>query len=74
MSRLMTIKAAAEAAQLSAKTLRSYERAGLLSPQRSSAGHRLYTESDVMQVRRIAAEIRLARRGYLRRRPEAAPA
>ncbi len=75
MSRLMTIKAAAAAAGMSPKTLRAYEAAKFLHPQRNSAGHRLYTEADVLQARRVAAEVRLARRGYLRRATsETAPA
>lgn len=53
---LLTIKTAAAQAGLSPGTLRTYERAGLLSPQRNSAGQRVYTPLDVQQAKRIAAE------------------
>jgi len=55
---LLTITAAAAQAGVTAGTLREYERAGLLAPQRNSAGHRLYTPLDVAQARRIATERR----------------
>jgi DNA-binding transcriptional MerR regulator len=59
---LMTIQRAAEQAGLSPGTLRSYERDGLITPQRDSSGRRVFTLVDVDRVRRIAAE-RLAGRG-----------
>jgi DNA-binding transcriptional MerR regulator len=59
---LLTIQKAAEQAGLSPGTLRTYERAGLLSPHRDSAGRRVFTAVEVAQARRIAAE-RLAGRG-----------
>jgi DNA-binding transcriptional MerR regulator len=59
---LLTIQRAAEEAGLSPGTLRSYERDGLISPQRDSVGRRVFTLIEVAQARRIAAE-RLAGRG-----------
>ena len=61
----MTIQTAAAKAGVSPGTLRNYERAGLLTPQRSSSGHRLFTSADVEIARRIAAEHR-ARWGFAR--------
>uniref|UniRef100_UPI000463ED31 MerR family transcriptional regulator n=1 Tax=Franconibacter helveticus TaxID=357240 RepID=UPI000463ED31 len=43
----MRIQAFAEMTGLTAHTLRYYEKLGLLSPQRSAAGHRDYRQSDV---------------------------
>lgn len=62
MSELMTIQMAAQEANLSPTTLRIYDRLGLLSPARDSAGRRLYSDVDIARVREIAAQ-RLARRG-----------
>jgi DNA-binding transcriptional MerR regulator len=62
MNAVMTIQKAAQEASLSPTTLRIYERLGLLSPVRDSAGRRLYSLIDVAQARAIAAQ-RLARRG-----------
>lgn len=56
MTLLMTIKTAAAEAALTPETLREYERLGLISPQRNSAGQRLYTPLDVEQARRIAKQ------------------
>lgn len=67
----MTIKSAAAEADLSAGTLREYEKAGLLSPQRDSVGRRLYCALDVQMARQIAAARRAARGRLLRGRPEA---
>jgi DNA-binding transcriptional MerR regulator len=68
---LMTIKLAAAQAELTPGTLREYEKAGLLSPQRDSNGCRLYSAIDVQQARRVAAE-RMAGRGRARRGAEGA--
>jgi DNA-binding transcriptional MerR regulator len=68
---LLTITAAAHQAGITAGTLRDYERAGLLRPQRDSAGKRLYTAEDVEAARRIAAK-RRANRGGRRSAAEAA--
>lgn len=43
----MRIQAFAEMTGLTAHTLRYYEKLGLLSPQRSAAGHRDYRQNDV---------------------------
>ncbi len=58
-----TIKSAAKQVGISPQTLRSYERAGLLKPERDSAGRRVFTPIDVAQARRVAAE-RAKRRGF----------
>jgi DNA-binding transcriptional MerR regulator len=57
-----TIQTAAAEANLSPGTLRTYERIGLLSPARDSAGRRLYGPGDVAEARRIAKQ-RAANRG-----------
>jgi DNA-binding transcriptional MerR regulator len=55
----LTISATAEAAGISAHTLRYYERAGLIDPvERATSGHRRYAEDDLARIRFI---------GYLRR-------
>jgi DNA-binding transcriptional MerR regulator len=59
---LMTIQKAAQEANLSPTTLRIYERLGLLTPVRDSAGRRLYGPGEVAQAKQIAAQ-RLANRG-----------
>lgn len=59
----LTIRAAAEQAGISPQTLRSYERLGLISPARDSAGRRVFTPIDVAQARRVAAE-RAKRQGF----------
>ena len=66
MSALMTIQKAAQEAGLSPTTLRIYERLGLLSPPRDSAGRRLFSAVDVALAKKIAAQ-RLANRGSGRR-------
>ena len=54
----LTISEAAEAAGVSAHTLRYYERAGLVEPvERAGSGHRRYGEDDLARIRFI---------GYLR--------
>ena len=73
----MTIAEAAEAAGLSAHTVRYYERAGLLAPiDRNGSGHRRFTEEDVgwlevctklratgMPIRRVREYAELVRDG-----------
>src|SRR5690349_9853542 len=47
----LTISAAADAAGVSAHTLRYYERAGLLDPVgRAGSGHRRYREEDLTRI------------------------
>jgi DNA-binding transcriptional MerR regulator len=73
----LTIAEAADAAGLSAHTVRYYERAGLLAPvERNSSGHRRFTERDVewlvvctklratgMPIRRVREYAELVRDG-----------
>ena len=59
----LTIRAAAEQAGVSPGTLRAYDRLGLISPARDSAGRRVFTDIDVAQARRVAAE-RAKRQGF----------
>src|ERR1700689_2859191 len=47
------ISVAAELANLHPQTLRMYEARGLIEPQRSSKGTRLYSQDDVEKLRRI---------------------
>jgi MerR family transcriptional regulator/heat shock protein HspR len=47
------ISVAAELANLHPQTLRVYEARGLIEPQRSSKGTRLYSHEDVEKLRRI---------------------
>src|ERR1700676_2941783 len=47
------ISVAAELAQMHPQTLRVYEARGLIEPQRSAKGTRLYSQSDVERLRRI---------------------
>jgi MerR family transcriptional regulator, heat shock protein HspR len=47
------ISIAAELARMHPQTLRIYEARGLIAPQRSPKGTRLYSEDDVQQLRRI---------------------
>jgi DNA-binding transcriptional MerR regulator len=50
----LTISATAEAAGISAHTLRYYERAGLIDPvERATSGHRRYAEDDLLRIRFI---------------------
>ena len=50
-SRTFLISVAAELAGMHAQTLRTYDRLGLVSPQRSSGGGRRYSERDVEWLR-----------------------
>src|SRR6478609_4482774 len=47
------ISVAAELANMHPQTLRMYEARGLIEPQRSPKGTRLYSQQDVEQLRRI---------------------
>jgi MerR family transcriptional regulator/heat shock protein HspR len=47
------ISVAAELARMHPQTLRLYEARGLIAPQRSPKGTRLYSEEDVQRLRRI---------------------
>src|SRR5471032_561589 len=47
------ISVAAELAEMHPQTLRMYEARGLIEPQRSPKGTRLYSHSDVEKLRRI---------------------
>jgi MerR family transcriptional regulator, copper efflux regulator len=69
---LLTIKNAAAQAGLAPGTLRDYEKAGLLSPQRDSSGRRLYSDTDVRKARKVAAD-RRARVGKHLRGAEVTP-
>jgi len=47
------ISVAAELAEMHPQTLRMYEARGLIEPQRSPKGTRLFSEADVRRLRRI---------------------
>src|SRR5438874_2858726 len=47
------ISVAAELAEMHPQTLRMYESRGLITPQRSAKGTRLYSQEDVERLRRI---------------------
>ncbi len=47
------ISVAAELAEMHPQTLRMYEQRGLINPQRSPKGTRLYSQADVDRLRRI---------------------
>ena len=47
------ISVAAELAEMHPQTLRMYEQRGLITPQRSPKGTRLYSQADVDRLRRI---------------------
>jgi MerR family transcriptional regulator/heat shock protein HspR len=49
------ISVAAELAEMHPQTLRMYEARGLIEPQRSPKGTRLYSQQDVDRLRRIQA-------------------
>ena len=50
---VFVISVAAELAGMHAQTLRSYDRMGLVTPQRTRGGGRRYTRDDVKQLREI---------------------
>jgi MerR family transcriptional regulator, heat shock protein HspR len=51
---VFAISVAAELAGLHPQTLRIYEREGLIEPNRSAGGTRLYSNTDVEKLREIA--------------------
>jgi DNA-binding transcriptional MerR regulator len=51
---VFAISVAAERAELPIQNLRVYERKGLLEPARTAGGTRLYSEADILVLRRIA--------------------
>ena len=62
----MTIKgfsigSAAERAGCSPSTLRSYDRRGLVTPNRNERGHRVYSLADIECARRVLARHRRAK-------------
>ena len=50
---VFAISVAAEMASMQIQNLRVYERRGLVAPDRTSGGTRLYSEDDVDRLRRI---------------------
>lgn len=50
---LYTISVAARLAGVSPRTLRLYESRGLLSPERTSGGTRMYSDNDIARLRRV---------------------
>jgi MerR family transcriptional regulator/heat shock protein HspR len=52
-SRTFLISVAAELAGMHAQTLRTYDRLGLVRPQRTSGGGRRYSEHDVESLREV---------------------
>ena len=52
---VFAISVAAERADLQIQNLRVYERRGLLRPDRTDGGTRLYSEADIEVLRRISA-------------------
>src|SRR3977135_1349851 len=52
-ARTFLISVAAESAGMHAQTLRTYDRLGLVSPERSSGGGRRYSEHDVDLLREV---------------------
>src|SRR5271165_2217218 len=55
MTALYRIHEFAELANVSVRTLHHYDRLGLLKPQRTQAGYRLYTARDVERLEQILA-------------------
>lgn len=51
---VFAISVAAERADMQIQNLRVYERRGLLEPARTTGGTRLYSEADIVVLRRIA--------------------
>ena len=56
MSQFFLIGEAAKQAGLSSQTVRDYCRQSLVKPIRDSAGRRLFTPSDVLQIREVYLE------------------
>jgi phosphoribosylaminoimidazole-succinocarboxamide synthase len=55
VSRLWTVGELGQQAGVSVRTLHHYDEIGLLSPTRSAAGHRRYTERDVERLTQVVA-------------------
>ena len=55
MTREWTVGELAQQAGVSVRTLHHYDQIGLLSPTRSAAGHRRYTEPDVARLTQVVA-------------------
>jgi DNA-binding transcriptional MerR regulator len=55
LSRRLRIRAFAELSGVTIKALRHYDRLGLLTPTRTSSGHRVYTTQDLERLRSILA-------------------
>jgi MerR family transcriptional regulator/heat shock protein HspR len=51
---VFAISVAAERADMQIQNLRVYERRGLIEPARTAGGTRLYSEADILVLRRIA--------------------
>ena len=51
---LFAISVAADRAAMQIQNLRVYERRGLIEPARTAGGTRLYSEADIVVLRRIA--------------------
>jgi MerR family transcriptional regulator/heat shock protein HspR len=51
---VFAISVAAERADMQIQNLRVYERRGLIEPARTEGGTRLYSEADIVVLRRIA--------------------
>jgi DNA-binding transcriptional MerR regulator len=54
---LFAISVAAELVGTGVQNLRAYERRGLVEPQRTAGGTRLYSEADIARLRRITTLI-----------------
>lgn len=68
--RYFTLIDAASLAGISPQTIRAYERDGLLTVPRNSAGHRLFTMENIASARQISqARMLRAGRGSHRRAP-----
>lgn len=50
---LFAISVAADLAGTAVQNLRAYERRGLVSPQRTDGGTRVYSQADIVRLRRI---------------------
>lgn len=51
---VFVISVAAQLADMHPQTLRNYEREGLIAPERSAGGNRMYSENDLAQLAVIA--------------------
>lgn len=57
--KIYPIREVAWRANVSRHQLRYWEKIGLLSPAYADGGHRLYSEQDIFEARRIATLIRI---------------